>query len=363
MKDLYISNSLKLALARKFNIHISEVTKEFLNTLTEIDLPGNNIKDIKGIEFAKNVTYVNLTRNNIYDASYLGKLTKLINLELNENKIEDISFIKNLKNLRSIGLESNNIKMLPNLNNNAKLSTINLDNNKILNISNLNNLNFKKTTILASDQCIILDPIEVEFGKSILFTSNIHWSEDKLVFLDNVQINGTYNRIRTDEKPSILYSISEIFIEGIKSNCMMTVEFYHEDPSDIPRVLSGTLIQPIYLVKKDNNYIEKSNLDTQLELSTICGCIKLNSSSIIPKCDNLIFNNRVVTLIYENGETVYRTINTKGEYSFLDIPVGKYTLLFPVLSEYTYISGGVHVLNIKDKGVYVINAIIEAVNQ
>lgn len=358
MKDLYISSSLKLALAKKYNIHISEVTKDFLKSLTEIDLPGNNIKDIKGIEFAINATYVNLTRNNIYDASCLGKLSKLINLELNENKIEDISFIKKLKKLKSIGLESNNIKILPNLNN-ANLSMINLDNNKILNISNLNNSNFKNTTILASDQCVILDPIEVEFGKNMLFTSNIRFGEEIVVFLDNVQVNGTYDRIYTDEKPSILYSISEIIITGIKSNCILTMEFYHEESHSFPRILSGTLIQPINLISKNNDFLEINKLTAELELSNIHGCIKLNSSSTKPKYSNLFFYNKVVTLIYESGKTVYTSINEQGEYKFDNIPIGKYTLLFPVLSEYTYIEGSVYILNIKNKEEYVINTLTE----
>ena len=43
----YISNALKLAFARKYNKHISEVTKEFIGTLKEIDLSENNIKDKK----------------------------------------------------------------------------------------------------------------------------------------------------------------------------------------------------------------------------------------------------------------------------------------------------------------------------
>ena len=347
-------------------MHISEITKDFLKTLIEIDLSGNNIKNIEGIEFATNATYINLTRNNIYNASCLGKLTNLTTLELNENKIEDISFLKNLKKLKSVGLESNNIKNIPKLNNNMELDTINLDNNKILNLSNLNSLNLKNATILASDQSIILEPIEVEFGKTVFFSSNIKWDEDTLVFLDNVQVSGNYERILTDEVPSILYSISEILITNIQSNCILKVDFYHEDASDIPRLLSGTLIQPIYL-SKDLNTINKTDkkdtLDKELELSQVKGRIELENLSNPKNNDNAyVFNNKVITLINEEGNTIYTTPIENGEYTFNDVPLGKYTLLFPVLSEYTYTSASVHTLNIKSKGKYIVNTITESIN-
>ena len=359
----YISSNLKLALAKKFNLHISEITKEFLSTLTEIDLPGNNIKNIEGIEFAKNAKYINLTRNNIYDASYLSNLKNLTTLELNENKIEDISFLKNLKNLKSVGLESNNIKDIPNLKNNIKLDMINLDNNTILNLSNLTNDNFKNSTILASDQNILLEPIEIEFGKTVLFSSKVKWDDDTLVFLDNIQVNGDYDRVHTDEVPSILYSISEVFITNIKSDCVLKADFYHEDISNTPRILSGTLIQPIYLTKNSNVINKKYELNKKLETSQVQGCIKLENPKNSKKINNLyIFNNKIITLINDKGDTLYTTTNELGEYVFNDVPLGKYTLLFPVLSDYNYTSASVHSLNIKSKDKYIVNASTEFIN-
>ena len=183
------------------------------------------------------------------------------------------------------------------------------------------------------------------------------------MFLDNIQVSGEYDRIHTDEIPSILYSISEVFITNIKSNCILKVDFYHEDMSSIPRILSGTLIQPIYLIKSPKFINKKDTLDKELEFSQVQGCIKLETLTESKQYDSsYVFSNKVITLIKEKGDILYTTTNEKGEYIFNDIPLGKYTLLFPVLSEHNYTSASVHALNIKNKDKYIVDASIESIN-
>lgn len=364
----YISNTLKLALAKKYNRHISEVTKEFIGSLKEIDLSENNLKDIKGIEFATNATYLNLTRNNIHDASYLSNLINLSNLELNENKIEDISFLKNLKKLKSVGLESNNISEVPNLDWSENLNLINLDNNKIIDLSKLNTFKFRSATLLASDQCVVLDPIEVNYGKTVFFKSNIKWDSNTTVFFDNVQVSGNYDSVYTDNRPSILYSISEVVIENIKSNCVLKMDFYHEDPSSTPRILSGTLIQPIYIVDLeakedviDNKLVNSDTNSENKNLSIIRGSIKVadhfENTYDLDK-SNVDLSNKTITLINENGTKLYINTNKDGEYRFSHVKEGKYILLLPVLCEYIYTSPSVYILNIKSKEEYIISGLV-----
>lgn len=356
-----ISTALKLALAKKYNRHVSEVTKEFIGTLKEIDLSENNIRDIKGIEFATNATYLNLTRNNIYDASYLSKLINLVNLELNENKIEDISFLKNLKKLKSVGLESNNISKVPNLDSSENLTLINLDNNNILDLSQLNTSNLQNATLLASDQCVVLDPINIHYGKTALFKSNIKWDSHTTVFFDNIQVSGNYDSIYTDERPSILYSVSEIVIKNIKSNCILKMDFYHEDPSTTPRILSGTLIQPIYILDQEAQVGEhegSNRIFENNELSTIKGNIKIDKQfeNIYDYNEsNLNLSNKTITLINEDGNKIYVNTNDDGEYCFTNVKAGKYILLLPVLVEYSYTSPSVYILTVKNTEEYIIS--------
>lgn len=360
----YISNTLKLAIARKYNTHVSKVTKEFLGTLKEIDLSENNIRDIKGIEFATSATYVNLTRNNINDASYLSKLINLVNLELNENKIEDISFLKNLKKLKTVGLESNNISEVPSLEDSEDLTLINLDNNKIIDLSEFNTNKFKNATLLVSDQCVILDPIEVQYGNTVMFNSNIKWDSNTTVFFDNVQVSGNYDSVYTDDRLSILYSVSEVVIKNIKSNCILKMDFYHEDPSINPRILSGNLIQPIYVVSeaKENESVTSNNsCESNTYLSTIKGSIKielLSENKYNSDIDNMSISNKTITLINEIGHKIYINTDNNGEYCFSNIKEGKYILLFPVLSEYSYISPSIYILNVKDKEEYRISGLV-----
>ena len=349
----YISNALKLAFARKYNKHVSEVTKEFIGTLKEIDLSENNIKDIKGIEFATNATYLNLTRNNIHDASYISNLINLSTLELSGNRIEDISFLKNLKKLESIALENNNISEVPNLDLNENLTIINLDNNKIIDLSQLNTSKFKDATLLAFDQCVVLDPIEVEYGKTAIIKSNVKWDSNTTVFFDNVQVSGNYENVYTDTRPSILYSISEVVIENIKSRCILKMDFYYEDPKKAPRVLSGTLIQPICVINEESREEKLEEYDNiyNENLSTIKGTLKIKGGLV----SNL--SSKLITIIREDGSKKYINITENGDYCINGIAEGNYIVLFPVLYKYIYTSPSVYILNIDSRGEYIIDAV------
>ncbi len=360
-KDLYISNNLKLALSKKFNIPISEITIEFMKTLKEIDLYGYNIKDIRGIEFAINASYINLSRNNIYDASHLGKLKNLVNLDLNENKIENIDFLKKMKNLRSIGLESNNIKILPKLKN-PNLTMLNLDNNSISDLTNLSELNLDALNLLVSDQSIVLDPLKVDIGESVFLKSNIHWNKDKLILLDNIQVSGKYDTIQTDERPSILYSISEVIIRNIQSDCLLKADFYYENSLNTSQILSGTIIQPIYLNKNSNYVSNHFYEDTFFKTSQIQGVLKYADEKFNINNTKSNFSNKTITLINEYGEKLYSLTDDFGEYSFDKVDKGKYTLLFPVLSEHIYTTSSIYLLNIDTIGKYIINALTKSTN-
>ena len=357
-QNSYISNNLKLSLSRQFNVHISEITKDFMKKLIEIDLSGCNISDISGLEYAVNAIYINLNQNNISDVSKISNLKNLEELELNENKIEDISFINNLKKLKRIGLYNNNISYIPKIKN-TNLININLDNNMISDLSEFNKSKFKDTTVLAADQCIILKPIEIDVGKSILFTSNIKWDLDNKVFLDNIQVTGKYDSIYTDSRPSMLYSISEVVVNDIKSNCILKADFYKEDLINFSKVLSGKLIQPIYLNQREAK-IDKS---TEVDFSKICGYLKTEDD-----IDNLEsnkqspFKGKTITLINEFGEKLHSKIDKNGKYVFKDIQKGKYTILFPVLSDYVYTSPSVIVLNIDEKGSFIVNSSTKYIN-
>ncbi|MDO7205869.1 hypothetical protein Q5M85_19005 [Paraclostridium bifermentans] len=146
----------------------------------------------------------------------------------------------------------------------------------------------------------------------------------------------------------MLYSISEIVINNIKSNCILKADFYKEDTTSFPRILSGTLIQPIYLKSKEAQ-VNSSNPD--FSLSKIFGYIKPEEKLVdLKQSESSFLEIKVVTLINEYGDIVYSSIDINGKYLFNNIQTGKYTILFPVLSDYVYTSPSVVVFKYRRKG-------------
>ncbi|MCU9816532.1 MSCRAMM family adhesin SdrC [Paraclostridium sp. AKS73] len=158
----------------------------------------------------------------------------------------------------------------------------------------------------------------------------------------------------------MLYSISEIVINNIKSNCILKADFYKEDTTSFPRILSGTLIQPIYLKSKESQ-VNSSNPD--FSLSKVFGYIKPEEKlANLKSYEAYPFRDKVVTLINEYGDIFYSPIDINGKYLFNNIQTGKYTILFPVLSDYMYTSPSVVVLNIEENGSFIINSSIEHID-
>lgn len=246
----WINDKLRNILAKTCNKKIEEINKSYLKTLNELDLSDNNINSLKGIEYAINLTSINLNKNDIVDASYLGKLTNLKKLELSENRVEDISFITNLKNLESVGLDSNNIYVIPDLSKLKKLILINICDNKISDLSFIDNLYNEKVKVIANEQLILLANEEIEFGDNYFLETPIKWSENTKVLLDNIQVSGSYEDVKTNKRPSLLYSISEVLIKNIYSDCLIKAEFYHEVPFFKSGTLSGFLIKPLSIKSK-----------------------------------------------------------------------------------------------------------------
>ena len=81
----WINKHLRFILAKKFNLKESQVTKDFLSSLDELDLCEQEIHELNGLQFATNLTNLKLNKNNIKNCNYLRQLTKLKILEINES--------------------------------------------------------------------------------------------------------------------------------------------------------------------------------------------------------------------------------------------------------------------------------------
>ncbi|WP_195938878.1 leucine-rich repeat domain-containing protein [Romboutsia sp. 1001713B170131_170501_G6] len=357
MNDNWIDGHLKYVISSILGIEKSAVTKNQLKQLEKLDLSDKNISSLKGIEYAINLKSLNLCRNEIRDASLLSKLINLNTLELSENKIEDVSFLSDLVNLKSIGLDSNNISKISNLVNLTELQILNISNNQIQDLTFLDSISSDNIKIIASDQYIMLNPVTVYKGQDYIFNSPIHFSDDTIVLLDNIQVRGNYNSIKTDKRPSILYSISKVMIKNILSNCLLKADFYHEVPFSKSTILSGTIIQQINLkIKNVLNVFEADNIVKISSLSRISGNLFVENRETGTDAKSMPLKEKIVTIIDSNGNKAYSLTNENGLYEFKNLRKGRYTLLFPFLDDYEYTTPSLVICNLTQKGEMIIDS-------
>lgn len=357
----WINKQLRFALANALGKSETQITKEYLSSLNELDLSEMGLNDLYGIQYAKNLVSINLSKNKLIDVKPLNALKKLTNLELCENKIEDVSFLNELVNLESIGLDGNNISSIPDLNNLNNLNVINISNNKILDLSFIKTLRSSNVKIIASEQCVLLTPISIEYGEDYTFKPYIIWDEETKIYCDNVQVTGSYKALETDERPSFLYSISKMLIRNICSDCVIKAEFYHEVPYAKSGILSGILIQPI-LVKLANLTFDLSKLKKDKTPGKIYGRLELDSNSLIYKRSySSIIKGKTVTLIDSKGQKISCLTNNNGEYKFNNLDEGRYTLLFPFINECEYSTPSLFICNLREGEFIEINSKLKSI--
>ena len=347
--DNWINKHLRLSIAMSCDKSEGEITKQFLGSLKELNLSDKNIKHLDGLEFAKNLTNLLLNNNKIKDTSKLSHLRNLTNLELSNNRIEDLSFLSKLTKLKSINLDFNNIYTIPNLSELKELAVINISNNNINDFSFVSTLSNNDVKIIACDQIVLQKPIFINYGEDYTLEPVILWGEDNLIHYYNVQVTGDYDELQTNERPSILYSISKITLKNICSDCIIKADFYHEVPFFKSGLLSGVLIQPLIMKISNSSFsFDKNNSN----LYSIYGKIVLN--------DNDILSDKTITLIDSNGNKCHSVSDKDGTYKFHSLKEDRYTLLFPFLSEYNYTTPSLYVINLKDEKKINIDAFVSS---
>ena len=95
-----------------FNNQLTEVPKglEKLTQLTELELGGNQLTDVKGLEMLTKLTFLNLQSNQLTEVpKELEKLTKLTWLPLDYNKLTDVKGVEKLTKLEKLWLDDNQL--------------------------------------------------------------------------------------------------------------------------------------------------------------------------------------------------------------------------------------------------------------
>ncbi|MEK4114467.1 Leucine-rich repeat (LRR) protein [Paenibacillus sp. DS2363] len=106
--------------------------------MTDLFLPGQNIKNIKPLNKLKKLMFLAVEGNQIADISPLLGLTNLQNLVMDNNKIKSLAPLKNMRKLTSLLASGNQVTDLSPLQK-LKLEWVIMDDNKIQDLTPFKN--------------------------------------------------------------------------------------------------------------------------------------------------------------------------------------------------------------------------------
>jgi Leucine-rich repeat (LRR) protein len=137
----------------------TQLTKEHLKHLANLEVRNSNISDLTGLEHATNLQDFNADENQISDLSPLSGLVRLHTLSLRKNQISDILPLTNLTTLHRLNLSINQIFDITPLENLTGLRWLDLEYNQIRDISVLSNLTILEDLRLTSNLITDFSPL------------------------------------------------------------------------------------------------------------------------------------------------------------------------------------------------------------
>ena len=138
----------------------SPITQEDMNRLTHLNVRGQGIVNLTGLEFATNLTFLQLQANQIEDINPLANLTQLTDLRLGGNPIRGISPLAHLTQLTLLRLnECGTIDDISALAHLTQLNWLDLDRNLIVDISPLAGLTALTSLDLRGNRIIDVSPL------------------------------------------------------------------------------------------------------------------------------------------------------------------------------------------------------------
>jgi Protein of unknown function (DUF1036) len=118
-------------LLKKYATNNCKLADEKLRNLTELELVGNKIVDLRPLASLKRLTILFLKDNQIVDVSPLANLTNLTSLRLGINKIFDVKPLANLTKLKDLSLHNNQIRDIKPLSKLKKMFVLQVSDNPI----------------------------------------------------------------------------------------------------------------------------------------------------------------------------------------------------------------------------------------
>ncbi|WP_223600778.1 leucine-rich repeat domain-containing protein [Chryseobacterium sp. GVT01B] len=132
-----------------------------LLNLKDLYLSNNRISEIKNLENLKNLRFLDLSYNKLKKISGLDGLSKLYDLKLNWNeKLDTIEGLHNLVNLEWLSINGTEINKIKNLENVINLRYLYLGANKIKKIEGLENLKKLRSIYLSYNQITKIENLD-----------------------------------------------------------------------------------------------------------------------------------------------------------------------------------------------------------
>ena len=140
------------------------ITPSGMATLTRLEAPESDIRDLTGLEGATNLKELHLWRNSVSDLTPLAGLTKLTGLYIGGSSASDLSPLARLTNLDSLFLDGNGTSDLSPLVGLTNLRRLALNNNRVKDLSPLAGLINLRWMRLVSNNISNLSPLVANTG-------------------------------------------------------------------------------------------------------------------------------------------------------------------------------------------------------
>lgn len=175
----------------KLDNHYTSIEK--LEVLANLDLSGNNIKDLNSL----NNYLTNLTANR--------KTSKLTSLAVANNQISDIQILEGFSTLQTLNISNNEIDDISYISNNTSMNNLNISGNNIEDISVLSGLRSLKTLTMSNNIIQNITPI------ANLSLTTLDFSGNLIEDITALQYQGTLETLTMDDnKISDVASVEDL---------------------------------------------------------------------------------------------------------------------------------------------------------
>ncbi len=185
---------------------------ENLGELEGLNLGGNEISDIEGLDSLVNLKLLWLSSNNIVEIKGIKNLKKLEDLSLSFNEISRIEGLETLIHLKKLNLKSNFIKKIENLDKLTELNVLSLLKNKIEEITGLESLLKLKKLDLSKNKIKIIKGLNhLRNLKGLLLQENFLTELNEIISLSSLTIlNLEKNQLKNINGIEKLINLTEL---------------------------------------------------------------------------------------------------------------------------------------------------------